>query len=61
LRSLSLKKREDAQGFVENKQAAFAGGSVAGNARKELELKSGKKVISKENYKKLAQKIKLLK
>ncbi len=46
---------KNAQGFVENKQAAFEGGAVAGNARKELEHKSGKKVISKENYKKLPQ------
>lgn len=28
---------------------------MVGNARKELELKSGKKVITKENYKKLPQ------
>ena len=52
---------KDAQGFVENKQAAFEGGAVAGNARKELERKSGKKVISKENYRKLPQNKKLLK
>ena len=51
---------KDAQGFVENKQVAFEGGAVAGNARKELEQKSGKKVISKENYKKLPQDKKLL-
>ena len=51
---------KDAQGFVENKQVAFEGGAVAGNARKELEHKSGKKVISKENYKKLLQDKKLL-
>jgi len=51
---------KNAQGFVENKQAAFEGGAVAGNARKELEHKSGKKVISKENYKKLSQNKKLL-
>ncbi len=52
---------KDAQGFVENKQAAFEGGAVAGNARKELERKSGKKVITKENYLKLPQNKKLLK
>jgi len=52
---------KDAQGFVENKQAAFEGGAVAGNARKDLERKSGKKVISKENYLKLPQNKKLLK
>jgi hypothetical protein len=51
---------KDAQGFVENKQAAFEGGTVAGNARRELERKSGKKVISRENYKKLPQNKKLM-
>ena len=51
---------KNAQGFVENKQAAFEGGAVAGNARKELERKSGKKVISKENYRNLPQNIKKL-
>jgi len=51
---------KDAQGFKENKQAAFEGGTVAGNARKELESKSGRKVISRENYKKLPQNKKLL-
>ena len=52
---------KNAQGFVENKQAAFEGGAVAGNARNELERKSGKKVISKENYIRLPQNKKLLK
>ncbi len=52
---------KDAQGFVENKQVAFEGGAVAGNARRELEHKSGKKVISKENYRQLPQNTKLLK
>ncbi len=45
-----ITRNRDAQGFDENKQAAVEGGSVAGNARKELETKSGKKVVSKENY-----------
>ena len=49
---------KDVQGFIENKQASLEGGTVAGNARKELEKKSGKKVITKENYKKLSQNIK---
>jgi len=52
---------KDTQGFIENKQAAFEGGSVAGNARRELERKSGKKVINRENYKKLSQNKKRLK
>lgn len=33
--------------FVESKKVAKQGGSIAGNARKELEAKTGKKVISK--------------
>jgi hypothetical protein len=52
---------KNAQGFTENKRVATEGGAVAGNARKELERKSGKKVISKENYLKQPQNKKLLK
>jgi prophage antirepressor-like protein len=52
---------KNAQGFIENKRVATDGGAVAGNARKELERKSGKKVISKENYLKQPQNKKLLK
>lgn len=52
---------KDARGFVENKQAAFEGGAVAGNARKELERKSGKRVSTRENYLKEPQDKKLLK
>ncbi|MBN2263802.1 MAG: Bro-N domain-containing protein [Prolixibacteraceae bacterium] len=37
-------------GFIENKKAAKAGGKIAGDARKKLEIKSGKKVVSTENY-----------
>jgi len=40
----------DSQGFEENKRAAKAGGKIAGDARKQLELKSGKKVVTTENY-----------
>lgn len=45
-----IAKRKDAQGFRQNKTAAKEGGTVAGNARKELEAKSGKPVVSRENY-----------
>ncbi len=45
-----IAKNKDAQGFGENKRAAVLGGAVAGNARKELEIKSGKKVSTKRNY-----------
>jgi hypothetical protein len=58
-----IAKNKDAQGFVENKKAAKKGGEIAGNARKELEIESGKKVATKENYKVIteSEKKKLLK
>ncbi len=52
-----ITRYKDAQGFSENKVAARAGGKVAGNARKELEKKSGKKVSMAQNYLELPQKI----
>lgn len=48
-----IAKNKNAQGFVENHKAAKAGGNVAGNARKELEKKSGAKIVSKQNFKDL--------
>ena len=46
----AIAKGKDAQGFPENKDAALEGGAVAGNARKELEQRSGKKVSTSDNY-----------
>lgn len=40
----------NAQGLEQNKTAAHSGGSVAGNARKELEKTLGRSVVSKENF-----------
>jgi DNA-damage-inducible protein D len=45
-----ITKVRDANGFVENQEAARQGGGVAGKARKELEDKTGKKVVSQQNY-----------
>ncbi len=45
-----ITRTKDTQGFNENKQAAIEGGEVAGTARKELEEKSGKKIVSGKNY-----------
>lgn len=45
-----IAQNKDAKGFDQNKRAAREGGVVAGNARKELELKSGKKVSTSKNY-----------
>jgi DNA-damage-inducible protein D len=45
-----IARRKDAQGLGQNRDAAKQGGSVAGNARKELEAKTGKPVVSRSNY-----------
>jgi len=45
-----IARTKDAQGFLQNKLAAREGGGVAGNARRELEKKSGRKIVSRENY-----------
>lgn len=45
-----IAKRKDARGFQQNKTAAKEGGAIAGNARKELESKSGQPVVSASNY-----------
>jgi len=41
---------DDVQGFDDSKEAARKGGEVAGTARKDLERKTGKRVVSTENY-----------
>jgi len=53
-----IARNRDTQGFPQNQQAARSGGKVAGNARRELEKKSGRKVVTSENYLKLTQKMK---
>jgi hypothetical protein len=45
-----IARNRDTQGFPENQAAAVADGTIAGNARRELEKKSGRKVVSRENY-----------
>ncbi len=42
--------QKNAKGFNENKKAAKEGGNIAGNARKELEKKSQKKVVTSSNF-----------
>ena len=46
----SIARNRDTQGCPQNKHAAHDGGKVAGNARRELEKKSGRRVITSENY-----------
>ena len=45
-----IARRSDAVGFAENRTSAKQGGTIAGNARKALEAKTGKAVVSKSNY-----------
>jgi DNA-damage-inducible protein D len=45
-----IARNTDTQGFKENQQAAKKGGKIAGDARKQLEIESGKKVVSKDNF-----------
>jgi len=52
---------DNAQEFDENKQAARKGGEVAGTARRDLEKKTGKRVVSSENYLAVPQKSKKIK
>ena len=45
-----IARNEDAQGFMENRQAAKTGGEVAGTARKDIEKRIGRKVVSRQNF-----------
>ena len=45
-----IARSKNAKGFNKNEHAARKGGEVAGKARKDLEKKSGKRIVSKENY-----------
>ncbi len=48
-----IARNKNAIGFNKNLNAAKEGGTVAGNARRELEHKSGKKVVTSKNFKQL--------
>jgi len=53
-----ITKTKDAQGLEENKVAAKQGGEVAGNARKELEEKTGESVLLEDNFLDVPEKLK---
>lgn len=46
-----ISKKQQPKTVAENRKVAAAGGSIAGNARKQLEAETGKKVVSKLNAK----------
>ncbi len=48
--TIEIVKIKNPVGFIENKKAAKQGGSVAGKARKDLELKTGQNIVSPENF-----------
>lgn len=45
-----IARKQDAQGFPENRVAAHKGGRIAGEAREKLEVETGEKVSTAENY-----------
>ena len=45
-----IARKQDAQGFRENKTAAHKGGRIAGEAREKLEIETGETVVSSDNY-----------
>lgn len=46
----TIAKQRDTYGLTENAEAARAGGSVAGTARKQIERETGQPVVSKQNF-----------
>ncbi len=46
----AIVKTQNPKGFIQNQKAARQGGAVAGKARRDLETKTGQKVVSSENY-----------
>ena len=53
-----IAKAKDVEGLKENKTAARQGGEVAGNARRELEEKTGESVLSEDNFLDAPEKLK---
>jgi len=50
LSTRQIAESEKSKGFAENAKASKKGGSIAKNARKELESKTGKSVVTGENF-----------
>ncbi len=51
--TMEISKSKKPKNFKQNKKVAKQGGSVAGRARKDIESKTKRKVITKNNVKKL--------
>ena len=50
-----ISREKQPETFEENRIIAKQGGTIAGNTRKEIEAKSGKKIVSKQNAKQLGK------
>ena len=50
LSTRQIAEADEAKGLQENANAGKQGGRIANNARKELEAKTGKKVVTKDNF-----------
>lgn len=48
-----ISQKREPKNFPENRRVAREGGGIAGNARKQIEAKTGKPVISRLNFKKI--------
>lgn len=51
-----ISKEKRPKTFKENQKIAKQGGTIAGNTLKEIEAKSGKKIVTRENAKQLTEK-----
>ena len=51
-----ISKEKKPVGFENNRKIARQGGTIAGNTRKAIEEKSGKKIVTRQNAKQLSQK-----
>jgi hypothetical protein len=45
-----IARKQDAQGFTENRVAAHKGGRIAGGAREKLEVETGERVVTPDNF-----------
>jgi len=51
-----ISKEKNPETFEDSRKIAKQGGTIAGNTRKEIEAKTGKKIVSKMNAKQLDEK-----
>ncbi|MBU4301079.1 MAG: Bro-N domain-containing protein [Nanoarchaeota archaeon] len=56
-----IARAKDARGFDENKEAANKGGTIAGDAKKKLEIETGRSVSTPENFLEQPENVKRLK